>query len=60
MERHKYARGCMGQFLCRFFHMYLAAEHRFKPPMFFIDRTKAVIQHFLEKSFKYLKIEHKK
>jgi len=29
-----------------------SAENWFKPPMFFIDRTKAVIQHFLEKSFK--------
>ena len=28
------------------------AENWFKPPMIFIDRTKAVIQHFLEKSFK--------
>jgi len=27
--------------------------------MFFIDRTKALIQHVLEKSFKYLKIENK-
>ena len=33
--------------------------HQFKPPMFFIDHTKAVIQHFLEKSFKQLKIENK-
>ena len=30
-----------------------------KPPMFFIDHTKAVIQHVLEKSFKELKIENK-
>ena len=25
---------------------FAAAENWFKPPMFFIDRTKAVIQHF--------------
>jgi len=31
---------------------FAAAENWFKPPMFFIDRTKAVILHFLEKSFK--------
>ena len=31
---------------------FAAAENWFKPPMIFIDRTKAVIQHFLEKSFK--------
>jgi len=27
---------------------FAAAENWFKPLMFFIDRTKAVIQHFLE------------
>jgi len=39
---------------------FAAAEKWFKPTMFFIDRTKAVIQHYLEKSFKKLKIENKK
>ena len=38
---------------------FAAAENWFKPPMCFIDSTKAVIQHFLEKSFKKLKIENK-
>ena len=37
---------------------FAAAEKWFKPTMFFIDRTKAVIQHYLEKSFKKLKIEN--
>jgi len=35
-----------------FTECFAAAENWFKPPMFFIDRTKAVIQHLLEKSFK--------
>jgi len=39
---------------------FAAAETWFKPPMFFIDRTKAVNQHFLKKSFKQLKIKNKK
>jgi len=33
-------------------NVFAAAENWFKYPMFFIDRTKAVIQHYLEKSFK--------
>ena len=31
---------------------FAAAENWFEPPKFFNDRTKAIIQHFLEKSFK--------
>ena len=36
---------------------FAAAENWFKPPMFIIDRTKAVIQQFLEKSFKYSELD---
>jgi len=32
----------------------------FKPPMTVIDRTKAVSQHFLEKSFKKLYMKKKR
>jgi len=39
---------------------FAAAENWFKPPMFLFDRTKALMQLFLEKSFKKLKIENKK
>jgi len=49
---------CLRAIICLAWWGLLQQENWFKPPMFFIDRTKAVIQHFLEKSFKKLKIEN--